>query len=80
MLPPPNGARDHKLEQHQADAVLAAAVADDQRFGRSLIAPLVALLAGAGVRIGEASALTWGAGVNLTGANVGGCPARRRTS
>jgi integrase len=41
--------------------ILAAAEADDHRLGRSFGAPLIALLTGTGLRLGEAVALPWGA-------------------
>jgi pimeloyl-ACP methyl ester carboxylesterase len=51
--------------------ILAAAEADDHALGRSLGAPLIALLFGTGLRLGEALALPWGAeGIDLDAAAV----------
>ena len=44
----------------EALAVLEAAYADDERLRRSFAGPLVALLLGTGLRLGEALALEWG--------------------
>lgn len=48
------------LTPEEAAAIVAAADADDARLGRSFAGPLVALLFGAGLRLGEVLALTWG--------------------
>jgi integrase len=45
----------------ELDLLLAAAEADDARFGRSFAGPFVALAAGTGLRLGELLALPWGA-------------------
>jgi integrase len=58
------------LTPAEADALLAAAEGDDARLGRSLAAPLIALLLGCGLRTGEALALTWGDGLDLDLARV----------
>lgn len=66
VLPPPHARRERALSVPEADAVIAAAQQDDERFGRSLALPLVALLIGSGLRIAEALALEWGpAGLDL---------------
>jgi len=62
ILPPPPAARTRTLTPADADELLAAAGRDDAARGRSLVAPLVALLAGTGCRIGEALGLDWGPG------------------
>jgi integrase len=48
------------LTPQEVSGILDAAAADDARLGRSLGAPLVALLFGTGLRLGEALALPWG--------------------
>jgi integrase len=53
------------LTPAEADALLTAAEDDDVRLGRSLAAPLIALLLGCGLRRGEALALRWGDGLDL---------------
>lgn len=66
ILPAPPKGREHYLTQVQADALLDAARADDSARRVSLMAPLIALLWGAGPRIGELLQLTWGPeGVNI---------------
>jgi integrase len=65
-LPPPDRPRDSKLEQADADRLLATALDDDKRLGRSLIGPLVPILIGAGLRMSEAAGLTWGDGLDLS--------------
>jgi len=67
LLPPPHKRRDRVATDAEADALIAAAVADDQKHRRSLIAPLVRLILASGVRVGEALALTWGDGLDLAG-------------
>jgi integrase/recombinase XerD len=50
----------------KADALLAAARADDERRRRSLLGPFVSLLVGTGCRVSEATGLLWGIeGLNL---------------
>ncbi|MBY0397952.1 MAG: hypothetical protein K2X91_15985, partial [Thermoleophilia bacterium] len=44
----------------EADAILDAARADDERLGRSLAGPLLALAFGTGLRSGELLGLVWG--------------------
>jgi len=61
-LPPPPGGRTRTVALAQGDALLAAAVADDEHRRRSLLGPLVAVLLGTGCRISEALGLTWGPG------------------
>lgn len=48
-----------RLTRAEVDALLAAADADDTRRRCSLTGPLVRLLLGTGLRVGEALALTW---------------------
>src|SRR5262249_48944529 len=60
LLPPPNAGRDRALTPDEAEALLAAARADDRRNRESLMHPLVALLLGSGMRIGELLGLVWG--------------------
>ena len=61
-LPAPPRARERYLTIEEGERLLEAAVRDDERTGRSLMAPLVALLLGSGCRIAEALALRWGPG------------------
>lgn len=71
VLPAPPQGRDAYLTQVQADALLAAAREDDQARRTSLMAPIVALLWGAGPRISELLRLTWGpSGVDISGPTV----------
>jgi integrase len=49
-----------RLTVADVERIVVAADADDERHGRSLMGPLVRLLAGSGLRLGEALALTWG--------------------
>jgi integrase len=49
------------LTPQEVSGILAAAAADDARLGRSFGLPLLALLFGTGLRLGEALALPWGA-------------------
>ena len=51
----------------EADALITAAIADDEQHRRSLIAPLMRLVLASGVRVSEALALTWGDGLTVTG-------------
>ncbi len=70
-LPAPPQGRSKVLSVEQADGLLAAAVADDESTGRSLMAPLVAVLVATGCRVSEALGLTWGpGGVDLDTATV----------
>ena len=48
------------ITPEEADAILEAAHADDERLGRSLAAPLFTLAFGTGLRSGELLGLTWG--------------------
>jgi|LNFM01.1.fsa_nt_gb integrase len=48
------------LTPQEVSGILDCAAADDARLGRSLGAPLIALLFGTGLRLGEALALPWG--------------------
>jgi integrase len=48
------------LTPPEVDALIAAATTDDERLGRSLAGPLVALAFGSGLRLGELLALAWG--------------------
>jgi len=61
-LPPPPKGRDRTVTVVEADRLLEAAEADDQRLRRSLMAPLVALLTATGGRITEALSPVWGPG------------------
>ena len=66
LLPPPGRPRERALTIDEADRLLAAAEADDSRTGRSLMAPVVALLIATGARITEILRLVWGpAGLDL---------------
>ncbi|MGE3795274.1 MAG: tyrosine-type recombinase/integrase [Dehalococcoidia bacterium] len=60
VLPPPPAPRDERLSLAEADALIAAAVVDDERMRRSLMGPFVALLVNGGLRVSEAIDLTWG--------------------
>jgi integrase len=66
-LPPPHKRRERVATDAEADALIAAAIADDEQHRRSLIAPLMRLVLASGVRVSEALALTWGEGLDLTG-------------
>lgn len=80
VLPPPPRPRERRLTLAQADALLEAAREDDRRGGRSLMAPLIALLVGGGLRISEALALVWGpAGLDLEAAPPRATIGRRTT-
>lgn len=59
-LPAPPAGRERFLTIEQADKLLAVALEDDSNTGRSLVAPLVAVLIATGCRISEALGLTWG--------------------
>ena len=48
------------LTPQEVSGILECAAADDARLGRSFGAPLIALLFGTGLRLGEALALPWG--------------------
>jgi len=48
------------LSPEECEAIIAVAYRDDERLGRSFGGPLVALLVGTGLRLGEALALRWG--------------------
>ena len=48
------------IPPEEASAILAAAEAEDARFGRSLAGPLIALAFGSGLRLGELLALRYG--------------------
>ncbi len=50
------------LSPEECERIIEAAYADDERLGRSLAGPLVVLLVGTGLRLGEALALRWGPG------------------
>jgi len=66
VLPPPPPPRDERLSLAEADALIAAAIADDERMRRSLMGPFVAVLVNGGLRVSEAIGLTWGPkGVDL---------------
>lgn len=59
------------LTDREAARLLDAAERDDAAFARSLAGPLVALLLGTGLRIGEALAVAWGPeGLDLDAARV----------
>lgn len=59
------------LTPQEVSGILEAATIDDARLGRSFGAPLIALLFGTGLRLGEALALPWGAqGLDLEGGVV----------
>ena len=67
-LPSPPPGREKYLTIAEADRLLAAAAADDDRQGCSLMGPLIAVLIATGCRISEALALTWGSGgIDLDG-------------
>ena len=70
-LPAPHKGREKHLTLTQGDLLLQAAVEDDARTSRSLMAPLVGLLVATGCRVSEALGLTWGpAGIDLDAATV----------
>ncbi len=70
-LPAPPRKRDRHLSVDEADRVLTAAAEDDEKTGRSLMHPLVAVLVATGCRLGEALALRWGpGGLDLGAATV----------
>jgi integrase len=48
------------LSPEECDAIVEAGYRDDARLERSMIGPLLALLMGSGLRLGEALALEWG--------------------
>ena len=58
--PPPPEPRSTVISIAEADELLELAAADDDARGRSLMAPLIALILGTGCRIAEALGLTWG--------------------
>jgi len=67
-MPAPPKARDRRLGMDDAAALVAAAYADDQRLGRSLLGPYVLLSSRVGARRQELRALVWGPdGLDLTG-------------
>lgn len=69
-LPAPPAGREKYLTIGQADKLLAVATDDDADTGRSLMAPLVAVLIATGCRISEALGLVWGPdGLNLDAKN-----------
>jgi integrase len=70
LLPSPHKPRDRVATDAEADALIAAAVADDQQHRRSLIGPLVRLVLASGLRVSEALTLTWGDGLDLAGDEV----------
>jgi integrase len=59
-LPPPPPRRDRTITLEEAARLVEFAKADDEAHGRSLFAPLLALLAGTGCRLSEALGLVWG--------------------
>lgn len=59
LLPPPPPSRAKSLDFAEGDRLFLAALADDERLKRSLMAPLVALLLSTGCRISEALELRW---------------------
>ena len=59
-VPPPPPRRERVYSAPERAAVRDAAALDDLGTGRSLMYPLLALLDGTGLRIGELLALTWG--------------------
>jgi integrase len=70
VLPSPSAGRNQFLSIAEADRLLAAALADDETYERSLMGPLLAVLIATGCRISEAFALTWGPdGVDLEAKN-----------
>ena len=70
VLPAPNKGRDRTVTIADADRLIEAAIADDAKTGRSLMAPLVAVLVATGCRISETLTLTWGRdGLDLDGKN-----------
>ncbi len=70
VLPSPSAGRNQFLSIDEADRLLAAAIADDEHYQRSLMGPLIAVLIATGCRISEALALTWGPdGVDLDAKN-----------
>lgn len=67
-MPAPPKPRDRRLAMTDADALVKAAYADDQRLGRSLLGPYVLLSSRVGARREELRGLVWGPeGLDLTG-------------
>jgi integrase len=60
ILPPPPPPRSRVLTPAAANRLVGCAFDDDRRNARSLLGPLVALLASTGCRISEALGLVWG--------------------
>lgn len=65
LLPPPPPSRRRALTFIEGDRLYEVAREDDQRLGRTLMAPLITLLLSTGCRISEALELTWGDGLDL---------------
>jgi integrase len=70
-VPPPPPRRKRVYSADERAALLDAAGLDDLGTGRSLIYPLLALLDGTGLRIGEVLALRWGPGGVMVGPEGG---------
>ena len=70
-VPPPPLRRERVYSADEMAALLSAAEIDDLRTGRSFIYPLLCLLDGTGLRIGEALALRWGPDGVMVGAEGG---------
>ena len=70
VLPSPSPGRERFLSIAEADRLLAAAIADDEKNECPLMGPLLAVLIGTGCRISEALSLVWGPdGVDLDAKN-----------
>lgn len=66
--PAPAKPKDRRLSVEEAQTIIGAAFADDAAHGRSLMGPLVTLLARTGLRRKEIIGLRWGTGgIDLTG-------------
>jgi integrase len=67
-MPAPPRSRDRRLDHDQADVLVLAAYADDQRLERSILGPYVLLSSRTGARRGELRGLVWGPkGLDLAG-------------
>lgn len=66
-MPPPAPRRERVLTDAEVAALLDAAAQDDRERRRSYAEPLLRLIAGTGLRVSEALALTWGDGLTIEG-------------
>ena len=70
-VPPPPARRERVYSSAERTALLDGATLDDLGARRSLMYPLLALLDGTGLRVGEVLALTWGPGGVMVGPEGG---------